>query len=484
MLYQFLSRRFQQEGILISIPVLNAEIQDIEQESKIVAKAGMPGQITICTEMAGRGTDIKLGGEVPSPEELMQQLKISRVEEAMQALRAKGKITPQNEAAMRAKLNEIFDVNKGLLESEVLSYHRNLMKMKAEMEKQILDANGLKIIGSGHFQFSRVDDQVKGRCGRQGNVGEVIFFSDPSDLEELGIPKAFTQKLLAVQGGKPIEETPDMHRTPLSDCIYEAQTRFESATFDSIKYEQETARAIAHYRNEFREEKDSIKRSKNYTESVEAMVQKTAQAIVIDSAPYFQEFVESSRKLSRKSLDVEEFISLCDEFLGVKMTESEILACGTIGDLTSLLTDKSIERFYRLVEEKGQDQLEEEAKKIVDIHINRAWSEFEGYMEALEAQKRINAVSKYNVKIDIPSQVAIAFHHAIESQRAMMVREILHPEYRKKIANPRTELIPVRVLASGLTTVSRDFDQKLAADMEEERRRVQEWTDGDSPKAK
>ena len=151
-----LSRLLKQEGI--KHEVLNAKYH--EKEAEIVAQAGKFGAVTIATNMAGRGTDIILGGnsEFLAKEE-MRRKKISHelIEEA----------------------NTYYETDN----EDILNARKEFKKLVDKYEEQIeeekqkvIDAGGLKIIGTERHESRRIDNQLRGRSGRQGDIGESKFY--------------------------------------------------------------------------------------------------------------------------------------------------------------------------------------------------------------------------------------------------------------------------------------------------------------------
>src|SRR5262249_37108299 len=127
--------------------VLNARYH--EQEAHIVADAGVPGAVTIATNMAGRGTDIQLGGNAEM-----------RVQRWRQEQRAMGvEVTPERQLA---RLHEI--------EAEI-----------AASKNQALAAGGLFVLGTERHESRRIDNQLRGRTGRQGDPGHSKFFLSCED---------------------------------------------------------------------------------------------------------------------------------------------------------------------------------------------------------------------------------------------------------------------------------------------------------------
>ena len=176
----------------VKFEVLNARHH--EREAAIVAQAGVPGAITIATNMAGRGTDIQLGGNLDM-----------RLKEML-----KGDETPEQIAAMRDKL-----------------------KVQIEEDKQkVLAAGGLYIIGTERHESRRIDNQLRGRSGRQGDPGTSKFYLSLQD----DLMRIFGSDRMAVmlqRLGLP-EGEPLVHPW-ISKALEKAQQKVEERNFDIRK---------------------------------------------------------------------------------------------------------------------------------------------------------------------------------------------------------------------------------------------------------
>lgn len=142
--------------------ILNAK--NHEREAEIIAQAGRLGAVTISTNMAGRGTDILLGG---NPEYL-----------AKKHLREKG-ITPE-QIEIASSYAELEGADKALQEryqTLLKEYEKETSKEKEE----VIKAGGLCIIGTERYESRRIDNQLRGRAGRQGDIGESVFFISLED---------------------------------------------------------------------------------------------------------------------------------------------------------------------------------------------------------------------------------------------------------------------------------------------------------------
>ena len=153
---EILSALLKKEGI--KHEVLNAKFH--EKEAEIVAQAGKFGAVTIATNMAGRGTDIMLGG---NSEYLAKQemRKLKYAEELIEQSTAFNETDDEGILNARKKFKELED-----------KYN---VQIKDEKQK-VIDAGGLKIIGTERHESRRIDNQLRGRSGRQGDIGESKFY--------------------------------------------------------------------------------------------------------------------------------------------------------------------------------------------------------------------------------------------------------------------------------------------------------------------
>jgi preprotein translocase subunit SecA len=236
---ELLSERLTKRGIKHT--VLNAKPEHAAREADIVAEAGQPGAVTIATNMAGRGVDIKLGG---NPEHL-----------AAQQLAREGIEPPPEDAE---------------LDEETAAYERRMQEILPEVEskladsrEQVMAAGGLFICGTERHESRRIDNQLRGRAGRQGDPGESRFFlSAEDDLVRLFAGDRI-YKILDKLGGIDEEGNEEpIEAGMLSKQIEKAQKKVEEQNFlirkrvleyDDVMNEQR--RVIYAYRDEVLEGK-------------------------------------------------------------------------------------------------------------------------------------------------------------------------------------------------------------------------------------
>ena len=142
-----------------------------EDEALIISQAGLPGSVTISTEMAGRGTDIRVGGDRDTVIDIA-------TERHIKSLERKQGVALEFSSSEKCFLRE--KVEKAL-EGRVWT------KEEQEKYKEELNTTGLKVISSGYFKMTRVDRQLEGRTGRNGISGVCERFACPSDLIKIGV---------------------------------------------------------------------------------------------------------------------------------------------------------------------------------------------------------------------------------------------------------------------------------------------------------
>ena len=209
---ELLSRMLTKEGIRHNL--LNAK--NHEKEAEIVAQAGQFGAVTVATNMAGRGTDIMLGGnaEYLSRADLV---KAGYSEEVI--VDATGYAETDNEEILAAR--KLF--------AERMAYHKAIIKEEAE---KVRAAGGLFIIGTERHDSRRIDNQLRGRAGRQGDPGETRFYISLED----DLMRLFGgERVQAAMERMNIDEDMPIESKMLTRSIQQAQTTVESRNFQARK---------------------------------------------------------------------------------------------------------------------------------------------------------------------------------------------------------------------------------------------------------
>ena len=209
---EILSKMLKREGIPHN--VLNAKYH--EQEAQIVAQAGKLGAVTIATNMAGRGTDIMLGGnaEFLAKADLRKQ---GKAEELIAEADSFAETTDPEILAIRQEYNDL-----------LAKYKKNI---KEEAEK-VRAAGGLFIIGTERNESRRIDNQLRGRSGRQGDPGESRFYlSLQDDLMRL----FSSDRIMNMMDSLGLDEDTPIDAKILSGAVENAQKNVESRNFKARK---------------------------------------------------------------------------------------------------------------------------------------------------------------------------------------------------------------------------------------------------------
>jgi preprotein translocase subunit SecA len=222
--------------------VLNAKFH--EKEAGIIAQAGRPGAVTIATNMAGRGTDILLGG---------------------------------NPAGLASELLHKQDLNPA--EVDKATYDRAFAEAKAITDadhEKVVAAGGLHIIGTERHDSRRIDNQLRGRSGRQGDPGSSRFYLSLDD----DLMKRFaSDRVAGLMERLGLEDDVAIESRLVSKTIESAQTRVEGANFDIRKRVVEFDDVINKQRETIYAERDKVLRNEDLTETVLQFLDEEVEAL-------------------------------------------------------------------------------------------------------------------------------------------------------------------------------------------------------------
>jgi preprotein translocase subunit SecA len=250
--------------------VLNAKKHD--EESRIIADAGALGAVTIATNMAGRGVDIKLGGELA--DEVLTN--VNRV------LKRAGVADPYDLTMdqRQAQLQQIPESEWGIYEGEC----RLFLQMMADAV-QVKQVGGLHVIGSERHEARRIDNQLRGRAARQGDPGSSQFYLSLEDdlMRRFGGQQVSDlMQRLNVDDGVPIQAG------LVNRVIEQSQTRVEGYNFDVRKHLLEYDDVLNTQRNKIYEQRDRLfvkdDLTEDFLEMLEAEVKRRVDVAMADEA--------------------------------------------------------------------------------------------------------------------------------------------------------------------------------------------------------
>ena len=235
--------------------VLNAKRH--AEESQIIASAGAFGSVTIATNMAGRGVDIKLGGDLA--EEVLAA--VNRV------LRRSGTDNPYDLThAQRLSVLEALPAEKLGIYATEIGFFRTHM----EEEARVRALGGLHIVGSERHEARRIDNQLRGRAARQGDPGSSRFYLS---LEDDLMRRFGGSQVSDLMQRMRIDDAVPMAMNLVSRLIEQAQTRVEGANFDVRKHLLEYDDVLNTQRNKIYEQRERVFGKEDLTEDIRALLE-------------------------------------------------------------------------------------------------------------------------------------------------------------------------------------------------------------------
>ena len=410
-----LSRRLKRTGIKHT--VLNAKHHD--KEAEIVAQAGKLGAVTISTNMAGRGTDIMLGG---NPEHMAKnEMRKMEIPEELIAM-ATGTAPIEDEEIISAR-----DIFQGL-------YEKYKKEIQPEAE-QVRDAGGLYILGTERHESRRIDNQLRGRSGRQGDPGESRFFlSLEDDLMRLfGSERMMT---MVERLGLP-DDTP-IDAKILSGTIENAQKRIEDQNFKRRKYVLTYDDVMNQQRNLIYKQRNDVLNGENISETIQKMILATVSENVAtymqgDDASHWD--FAGLREVYRGILTTDEDFQYADsDFKRLKRD-----------DISEMLCDRAIKLYNEKVETVGEERFRELERAILLQNVDRNWMEHIDAMDDLKGSIRMQSYAQRDPVTEYRLQGADMFDEMISDIRERTARMILSvtiqtPEVKRvQLANPINE---------------------------------------------
>ncbi len=245
--------------------VLNAKFH--EKEAEIVAQAGKLGAVTIATNMAGRGTDIKLGGN----EEFLAK-------DEMRKLNYSEEMISEATGYAETDDQEILDARN--------KYQELIEKYRAEIEveaEKVREAGGLFIMGTTRHESRRIDNQLRGRAGRQGDPGASRFYLSAED----DILRLFAgDRIKSIMDKMPGEDDEPLESKLLTSVIESAQSKVEGRNFAIRKSVLEYDDVMNRQREIIYGQRDQVLDGENLRETILKMIPDTMESKVMEYLPH------------------------------------------------------------------------------------------------------------------------------------------------------------------------------------------------------
>ena len=411
---EFLSSLLKKQGVKHT--VLNAKYH--EKEAEIVAQAGKVGAVTIATNMAGRGTDIKLGGNA---EYLARaELRKKGYEEDV-ITEAYGFSDTQDETVLQARAD----------------YKEAYARLKPEVEAEaeaVRKAGGLFIIGTERHEARRIDNQLRGRSGRQGDPGESRFYiSTEDDLMRLFAGDRMTQIMNTLN----VDETMPIENKMLTSTLEGAQKRVESRNFGIRKNVLEYDDVLNRQREIIYQQRDQVLEGGSLKPVIQKMMRDMIEERVL------------ARLYDDKIHDDWDWEGLRNDFLNFLTTESDYhytpRESGEI-DRRSVIDElvrRGEEKYEQQEKLLGEERMRELERVVLLRHVDTLWMDHIDDMHELKRGIGMRAYAQRNPVVEYRIEGSDMFDAMIAGIKENTVRMLLTLRVRKEdepkrvqVANP------------------------------------------------
>ena len=343
-----LSKLLDKEGIKHT--VLNAKFH--EKEAEIVAQAGKFGAVTIATNMAGRGTDIMLGGNsefLAKQEMRRQRYTLDQIEQA----NAFNETSDETVLEARKKFKEL----KDKFDEEI----------KEEKEK-VIAAGGLKIIGTERHESRRIDNQLRGRSGRQGDPGESRFYIGLDD----DLMKIFGGDMITkVYNTLGADEDMPIESKMISKAVENAQKRVEGRNFSIRKNVLQYDDVMNTQREIIYKQRRQVLNGENMKENVFNMIDTLAEEMVNGYA-------------TEDGVNAESLMSEVETTYGISKLESLSEAKINVENIISELQEKAHKIYDEKEAEFGSENLRELERVVILKIVDERWMDHIDAMDELK----------------------------------------------------------------------------------------------------
>ena len=378
--------------------VLNAKFH--EQEAKIVAQAGKFGAVTIATNMAGRGTDIVLGGnaEYLAKDELR---KLEYTEELLAEADSYAETDNPEILAVREKY------------AELLSKYKEQISDEAE---KVRAAGGLVIIGTERHESRRIDNQLRGRSGRQGDPGESRFYlSLQDDLMRL----FSSDRVMGMMDALGLDEDTPIDAKILSNAVENAQKNIESRNFRTRKNVLEYDDVMNIQREVIYAQRKKVLDGESLRENMLSMLQQVVESSV------------STAMAQSGKLDEESFGQILRQFEGVYFPKGACQMPEKPEALSDRIYELAEQTYERREAEFGPEVMRELERVIMLRVVDEYWMENIDAMDDLKQGIGLRAYGQHDPVIAYKEEGYAMFESMVEAIRMETIRRMFLVQIRQ-----------------------------------------------------
>ena len=387
---EYLSKLLQRRGIKHN--VLNAKYH--EQEAEIVARAGLPGAVTVATNMAGRGTDIVLGG---NPDII-----------ADQDLRERGFDPVEDPEAYQEAWDE--EIDKA----------RERSKQQAE---EVREAGGLYVLGTERHESRRIDNQLRGRSARQGDPGETRFYlSMRDDL----ITRFVGQSMEAMMTRLNIPDHEAIDSKMVTNAIKGAQSQVEAANLEMRKNVLKYDEVMNEQRKVIYAERRQILEGEDVQRQIRGMLEDTITAYV--TAATAEGYVED--------WDLDELWQALQSLYGPTMSYESLISGSEYGKPGELSSSQLLEAVLAdanaqydkledaVIEMGGEEQMRGMERGVLLNVVDQKWREHLYEMDYLKEGIGLRAMAQRDPLVEYQREGGDMFNRMKEGIREETIRQL------------------------------------------------------------
>ncbi len=382
--------------------VLNARHH--EQEAQIVANAGVPGAVTVATNMAGRGTDIQLGGNYEM-----------RLE--------------QEKAAQEEKLGrELTEGELSLLISQI----------KADIEvkkKRALDAGGLYVLGTERHESRRIDNQLRGRTGRQGDPGKSKFYISIED----DLMRIFAaERMDNVMRRLGIKEDEGITHPWMNKAMETSQRKIEQRNFEIRKNVLKYDDVINDQRKAIFEQRMEFMQAENVTDTIEDMRDQVIDAMVARTMP---------EKAYAEQWDLNGLEEALRQDFAIEMPVRDWAAEeGVANQEVAERIRAGVNKVYEAISQQvGKDQMQRIEKQVLLQVLDMRWRDHLQMIDQLRSVIHLRSYGQRDPLNEFKEEAFNLFYNLLNELRATVTRSLMHvrvqaPEQRRPAPPPPQQL--------------------------------------------
>jgi len=356
--------------------VLNAK--NHEQEANIIAQAGKLGAVTVATNMAGRGVDIKLGGNA-------------------------------EEMALQLQINENEQDNPNYLESKISELEENV-----EIEKEkVLSLGGLYVLGTERHESRRIDNQLRGRSGRQGDPGESRFYIS---LQDELMRRFQGERIESIMTKLNLPDDERIEQSMVTKSIERAQAQVESLNFEIRKNVLKFDQVLNQQRDVIYKWRRELLRSKNINSLIEGWLSDVLETVANN--------IDSYKKTYE---NLEHFNELVNDELGELLSDSvrsKFIKNLQINDDLDIYKD--LEDLFNENEKQDTDNFWNLARGSALSFIDQSWKDHLSEMDYLRSGIGLRAMGQRDPLVEYQNEGYDLFEDLINNVKFSVIRILLN----------------------------------------------------------